>query len=120
MSNKNPSVSTRFQKGNPGGGRRKGTIRTDDVKAVIGKFWRMTKAQLKAKLEDEKTPIGELMVASIMAKTIKDGDATRLSTLLDRAIGRVKLEEIDDTAEPFVIHMMGGEQMVLGSKKKGA
>ncbi len=117
----NPSHSTRFKKGNPGGGRPKGLLRSDDVKRVLGKFWRMTKAQLKAVLDDEKSSMGELMVAAIMARAVKDGDANRLNFLLDRGIGRVKPEPDDETTEPFVIHKLAtGEQVLLGSKKKGA
>lgn len=88
--NPNPSPSTRFRQGNRGGGRPKGLLRADDVKRALGKYWKLTKAELREALQDEAATVGDLMVASIMARIIKDGDANKFSLLLDRAIGRVK------------------------------
>lgn len=96
MANPSPSPSTRFRRGNAGGGRKRGLVRTDDLKRIFGKFWKMTKADLLAVLKDETTPVGELMVASIMAQVAKNGDANRLNVLLDRVFGRPREEEPEE------------------------
>lgn len=119
--NPNPSHATRFKKGNKVGGRRKGLLRSDDVKATLSKFWHLSKSQLRDVLESDKTTMGELMIAAVMAKAAKDGDASRLSFLLDRVIGRVKPEPEDAVVvEPFVIHVRDGTRLELGARAKEA
>lgn len=90
--NPNPSPGTRFGKGNRRGGRAKGLLRAEDIKKSLAKYWRFTKSELREVLEDEASTMGDLMVASIMARVVKEGDAHRFGMLLDRAIGRVRPE----------------------------
>lgn len=118
MANPNPSPTTRFKKGNRGGGRPKDLIRTDDVKRIVGKLWRAKRDEIKALLADADAPMGEMMIAAVMTKIVKDGDANRLNTLLDRAIGRVVPAEEEKVFEPFIIHRSDGTQIVLGTKTK--
>jgi len=98
MANPNPSLTTRFRKGNPGGGRRRGRIRADDVKRLVGKFWHMSLPDLLEYVQRGDAPMGEMMIASIMFQVIKSGDANRLALLLDRAIGRPKEPDDDKKA----------------------
>jgi hypothetical protein len=123
MANPNPPETTRFKAGNKAGhrGRPKGLLRVDDVKRVLGSFWRMTKSELKEVLEDDETTMGQLMIAAIMAKAAREGDANRLSFLLDRGIGKPRPEPEDISTEPFIVHKADGGRVEMGSKrKKGA
>ena len=86
------------QSGNPSG-RPKGILTSDQVRALIGRFWGMTREQLHVVVQDQKSSMGEIMVASIMAKCAKDGDYTRLDGLLNRTIGKVK-EQVEVTSKP--------------------
>jgi len=83
------------QSGNPSG-KPKGLLTVDDVKAMMYRFWRMSADELLMFLQDPKAPMGELMIASVMARAVKDGDFSRLAFLLDRSVGKVK-EEIEQT-----------------------
>lgn len=56
---------------------------------LISKYARMTKDELLKAVDDESTPVIELSIASIFSKCVENGDYTRLSFLLDRAIGKV-------------------------------
>jgi len=75
------------QSGNPAG-RPKGIIRRDDIQALLGKFWNLDREALHAIVANPRSSMGDIMVASVMAKAAKDGDYARLSFLLDRMIGR--------------------------------
>lgn len=66
----------------------------------MGRFWNMTRDDLRSVVENQKSTMGEIMVASVMAKAAKDGDYARLSFLLDRAIGRAKVEDEEDQGRP--------------------
>lgn len=58
----------------------------------MGKFHDMTREDLQAVVTNPKSTMLEIMVASIMAKAAKEGDASRFGFLLDRQIGRVPTE----------------------------
>lgn len=81
---------TLFKPGNPGGGRPKGLLTASEISALIGRFWRYTRDELQAVVNNPKSTMGEIMVASIMARAAKDGDYSRLEGLLARGIGKVK------------------------------
>ena len=83
------------QSGNPAG-KPKGFLTVDDIRSMMHRFWRMSADDLLTVLENPKTPMGELMIASVMAKAAKDGDYSRLAFLMDRQVGKVK-EEIEQT-----------------------
>lgn len=93
MANPNPSPATRFQPGHRGtGGRRKGSLRKDDVQAVMGRLCRMTRAELQAIVDSPTSQMLDISVASIFLKAAASGDHTRMTFLLDRMIGKVKDE----------------------------
>jgi hypothetical protein len=50
----------------------------------------MTRAQLKEIIEDPKSEIVDIHIASIMAQGVKKGDFSSLASLLDRSVGKVK------------------------------
>ena len=75
--------------GNPSG-KPKGLLRREDVEAMMGRFAVMTREQLQLVVQNQKSTMLEIMIASVMAKAAKDGDYARLQFLLDRSIGRVK------------------------------
>jgi len=77
------------QSGNPGG-RPKDAIDRKKVDAIMNKFSHLSRAQLEAKVNSPETTMLELMIASVMVRAVKDGDASRLNFLLDRSIGKVK------------------------------
>lgn len=93
-----PPEHTRWKPGTSGneGGRPKGLLTVDAVRQMMHRFWVMSAAELLTVLEDPKTPMGELMVASVMAKAAKDGDYARLAFLLDRQTGKIR-EEVEAT-----------------------
>lgn len=101
MANPNPSPSTRFRSGNPGGGRPRGLVRSDDLKRIFGKYWRMKAGDLIVLLKDNGNdlPMGEMVVAKILARAAQKGDAYQLNVLLDRVLGRPREEEKDDGDE---------------------
>ncbi len=82
------------QSGNPSG-KPKQLLTRDKVYAIIGKFAYLTREQLQSLVQDAKTPMIEIMVASIMVKAAKDGDYARMSFLLDRTIGKPPAHEDD-------------------------
>lgn len=85
-----PPEHTRWKKGQSGNpaGCPKGLLKKDDIQALMGKFWRLDREGLQAVVHNPKSTMGEIMVASVIAKAAKDGDYARLSFLLDRMIGR--------------------------------
>jgi hypothetical protein len=112
----NPDLKPRWTKGQSGNpsGRPKGQLRRDQVEAVMGRFSAMTRAELQKIVQNEKSTMLEIMVASVMAKAAKDGDATRLQFLLDRTIGRVKEQVEISTPTPYVIERLDGSQIEMG------
>lgn len=93
--NKNLKPFKPGQSGNPAG-KPKGTLSSAEVSALMGKFCKKSRVELQAIIQDEKSTMLEIMVASVMAKAAKDGDYARLAFLLDRSVGKVK-EEIEQT-----------------------
>jgi hypothetical protein len=76
-----------------------------ELTAIVHKYAGMTKAEITAATLNPDTPVGEMMVASIIARTIKDGDAYRWNQLMDRAVGKVK-EKVEHSTpgdKPLVI-----------------
>ncbi len=95
-----PPVAHRFQKGksgNPGGRKR---IPPDierarhltqvELERAINHYFFMDRIELKAALSDEKTPVLELIVGTIMAKAITAGDHQRLEFILGRMLPKLK------------------------------
>lgn len=97
-----PHAFTPGQSGNPGGRPKKPQELKDatptEIKLLIWRLWKMRRDELHAFISDPATPAGELHMASVLAKGIKEGDPVRLDYLLNRLIGRVKVvAEIDGT-----------------------
>ena len=67
-----------------------------EVTKIISKYARMTKKELEETTEIEDKPALEVAICQIFLKSIKFGDFTRLSFLLDRCIGKVKEIEPDE------------------------
>lgn len=79
-----------FQKGNPGGpGRPRAVLTRAQVEVLFQRFSTKTRDQLQAVIVDHKSTMLEIMIATVMIKAAKDGDAMRLQFLLDRAVGKV-------------------------------
>lgn len=96
MANPNgPPDQYKFKPGNPGGGRPKGLLRRDDIQALMGRFWKLTREELHVVVQNPKSTMGEIMVASVMARAAKDGDANRLAFLLDRTVGKPTVDAAD-------------------------
>ena len=92
MANPNPPKHTQFkpgQSGNPSG-KRKGGLTVDEVSDLMARFCRLSRDALQAVVEDPKSTMIEITVASILARAAKDGDYSRLEFLLSRSIGKVK------------------------------
>lgn len=81
------------QSGNPGG-KVKNLLTRDRIKSVLSKFSELDQLELTQIVDDQNSKVLDAMVASIMRKIIKDGDAVKLDFLFNRIIGKVK-EEID-------------------------
>lgn len=61
-----------------------------EIKLLIWRLWKLKRDELQAFISNPDTPAGQLHVASVLAKGIKEGDPVRLDYLLNRLIGKVK------------------------------
>lgn len=104
-----------FQKGQSGNpaGRPKNLLRTDEVRNLIGRLWRLSREELQKIVQNPKSSMGEIMVASIVAKAAQTGDYTRVQFLLERTIGKVK-DEIEVAAKPYIVERLDGSQVAMG------
>lgn len=57
---------------------------------IVNKFLYSDKAEISRISSDPKTPLMELLIASIIHKAISQGDERRLNFFLDRLLGKVK------------------------------
>ncbi len=87
-----------WQKGKSGNplGKAKDLLTIDQVKILTQRMCKMTKAELQAVIQDDKSTMIECMIAGIMVKTVALGDPMRLEFLLSRTFGKVK-EEVHQT-----------------------
>ncbi len=87
------------QSGNPKGA----PIQPERVKALkiytkeailesINSYMGMTKSQISERINDPQTPMIDLLIGTILAKAVANGDPHRFDALLNRVIGRVKDE----------------------------
>ncbi len=63
---------------------------------LVSKYARMTRGELQSAIEDIRTPMVDLTIASIFAQSAKNGDYQRLGFLLDRTCGKVPTAELFD------------------------
>lgn len=100
--------------GNPAG-RPKDLLRSDEVRNLIGRFWRLSKDELEAIIADPGSRMGEVMVAAGMLKAAETGDYSRVEFLLNRTIGKVK-DQVEVSAKPYIIERRDGSQVLLGTE----
>lgn len=113
-----PPKDNRWQKGQSGNpsGKPKGIYTRDEIRAVVSRAYRMTKADLKRVIEDPESTMLEIHVASIMAQGVKKGEFYSFDGLMNRTVGKVK-DELEVTAlKPFVITKSDGSQVVCGAE----
>ena len=123
-----PPKDTRFKPGVSGnkGGRPKlppelkafKEISSEEVKRLFAKYARASKEELKEALQAENTPCIELVIASGLARAIKDGDYSKLNFILDRTIGKVAEKTSIDLPEPLIIKRRNGDEVYLAAEKK--
>lgn len=128
MANPNPPQHTRWKKGQSGNptGRRKlpvslkgvSELTAEEIKRTIAKHFRMDKEELAKVLQNAKSPSLDLIIASTIAKAIKDGDISRAEYLFMRSLGKVKdvMEVVQP--EPIVIKRKDGSEVELGTKRE--
>ncbi len=84
-------VEKRFKKGQSGnpGGKPAGILTRAQVESCMGKMSAMSREELQEVINNKKSTMLQIMVASIMAQAAKLGDPTRMEFLLQRTIGKV-------------------------------
>jgi len=72
-----------------------------EVNRLISRYARMNQAEIESSIQDENLPILDVAICSVFQKSVKFGDFTRLSFLLDRCVGKAKeiVPEDDDREE---------------------
>lgn len=77
------------------------SLSQDEVSKIVALYGRMTRDELQVAINNPKTPVIEIAVASIFANAAKHGDYGRLGFLLDRAIGKAPVipDEVDPDGE---------------------
>ncbi len=128
MANPNPPEHTRWKKGQSGNptGRRKlpvslrsvAELSADEIKRTIAKHFRMNKETLIKVIQNPASPALDLVVASTIAKAIKDGDIAKAEYLFMRSLGKVKdvMEVIQP--DPVVIRRPSGEEVELTTQRQ--
>lgn len=113
-----------FVKGQPGG---PGKPRTpEDIKEArkltqieleraVNKYLYLSRAELKAAIEQPGTPMLDLMIASIVAQAAQKGDQVRLDFILNRIIGKVQDRLEVRTPKPFIVQRADGTALELGA-----
>ncbi len=101
MPNKLPPVHSQFKPGQSGNpkGRKPNLLSKERVRSVMAKLSELTKKELYDMTMDGSTPVLEAMIAAIMHKSIKNGDASNAEFLFQRAYGKVK-DEIEVSTPP--------------------
>lgn len=92
----------------------------DEVSRVIAKYARMQRPQLDAVVEAGLMPMLEGCIARIFQESYAKGDFTRLSFLLDRAIGKVPvIQPTDEEAAALQeIRDLSNEELIKLVKEK--
>lgn len=65
----------------------------------MAKYARMSKAELKEAVESDTISMIDLNIAAILANGANTGDHLKLAWLLDRALGKFKLDTKSDLSE---------------------
>ena len=113
------------QSGNPKGGpglpkdlRDARKINQRELERVINLYLYMDRASLNEAIKDPKTPMVEIIAASIIAQAAQKGDQQRLEFILARMIGKVT-ERIEVEAKPFIYESHDGTDKVTMGAKAG-
>lgn len=83
--------------GNPSG-KPKLLVTNVSIKKQIGEFWYKSGSEIKSILEDPRSNMGDLMIASVMARAVAEGNYNCVAFLMDRAVGKVKEVQEDTNA----------------------
>lgn len=87
-----------------------------ELERAINRLIYLSRAELRAVIENPDTPMFDITIASIIAQAAQKGDQQRLDFILTRVIGRVKDQIEITTPKPFVIVRHSGETVELGAK----
>lgn len=89
---KHPLKEFQFKKGQSGNpsGKPKVVFTAEELRKRIAKALSFNKEQLAEILHDKKSTSLDLVLASVIAKAIKDGDINKMEYLFNRSIGKVK------------------------------
>lgn len=117
----NPQNLKPFKKGISGNpsGRPKDLLTKDKVDQIIARFSFMNRQDLQEVVQNPKTPMIEIMIASVMVQAAKTGDYSRLEAILSRSVGKVKETKELILPKPTVIERSDGSQVVLASQIEG-
>lgn len=94
-----------------------------EFERVLNRYIRMSMLEIKARVEDPKTPSLEQIVAKVIYEAAKRGDERRLSFILDRLIGPVKvILQLDQVSEAELINetRRRGFTLISGGKTEAA
>lgn len=90
-------------------------LRTEDLERIINKLLRMTRAELKERMEDPSTPMIEAFVGSVVMKGITDGDPVRLNHLMIWLLGKPDAAKKAVAQVPYYeIHKSDGTVVRMG------
>lgn len=121
-----------FQKGKSGNPSGRPALPDDVRKAIkedaatfyrsLSKVLRMNRNELTALAKDTTAPVMDLMVASLAAKAVKDGDPQRIRLLTERIAGKVpdKIEFDGDVRgdQPAITHAVIFQAIQEQNRKK--
>ena len=65
-------------------------LNSSEFERLLNKFLYLTKNEILKICQDERTPIIEILIGSIVIKAIENGDQTRLAFILERLLGKPK------------------------------
>jgi len=90
------------------------SLTTMEVVKLISKMARMTLAELNSSIKDPTSTVIDISIANIFLQCIDKGDFTRLSFLLDRAIGKapVAIDTDDDRNERAKLTKMSMNELL--------
>jgi hypothetical protein len=121
MANKNavppPRRWQKGQSGNPSG-KPKNVFTAEELRKKIAKVLALTKEELAKVLQDKDSKALELVLASVVARAIKDGDIGKMEYLFMRTLGKVKDTMEITRPEPVIIQRLDGAEVRLETKLK--
>ncbi len=113
------------QSGNPKGGiglpkdvRDAKKMTAVDFSRLAVDFLYTTKDKLQEKLKDPASTMIELMIGGIVAKATQEQDYMRAAFLLDRIIGKTKMNEEHPQIKPVIITTLDGTRVECGMQEK--